>query len=114
MPPVSPSGPLSRARSRAALGIDRAAGRADAYAARCLAALGRVRATGRRTSRRTVRVRVILCCAEARSALLHLGRRFVARTQPRARNRPPRADLADRHGLSGTRAGNRVVAYTPP
>jgi hypothetical protein len=79
MSPVSPSGPLSRARSRAALGIERAGGRADAYAARCLAALGRLRATGKRTRRRTIRVRVILCCAAARSALLHLGRRCVAR-----------------------------------
>lgn len=79
MPPVSPSGPLSRARSRAALGIERAVGRADAYVARCLAALGRVRATGKRTRKRTIRVRVILWCAEARSALLHLGQRLVAR-----------------------------------
>ena len=77
MSPVSPSGPLSRVRSRAALGIERAAGRADAYAARCLAALGRLRATGKR--RRTIRVRVILWCAEARLALLHLGQKFVAR-----------------------------------
>ena len=79
MSPFSPSGPLSRARSRAALGIERAAGRADAYVARCLAALGRLRVTGKRTRKRTIRVKVILCCAEARSALLNLGRRFVAR-----------------------------------
>ena len=79
MSPFPPSGPLPRARSRAALGIERASGRADAYVARCLAALGRLRVTGKRTRKRTLRVKVSLCCAEARSALLNLGRKFVAR-----------------------------------
>ena len=112
---LSPSGPLSRACSRAALGIEQAGGRTDANVVRCLATLERVRATGKDEKEDDPRQgdplprRGALGPAAPRRALPQPWQ-----VMPRLATRRPTARLPPPRGPPPTRARPRAPPGAPP